>query len=87
VSDRNAPQKHVWRAKIILATTDGWYSPTTTVAAKCRLPYLRNSIRAKTSNAMSLASMTRRVAPPIGPPASTLAEGEDHAAAGQYRGD
>ena len=23
VSDRNAPQKHVWRAKIILATADG----------------------------------------------------------------
>ena len=23
VGDRNAPQKHVWRAKIILATADG----------------------------------------------------------------
>jgi hypothetical protein len=23
VSDRNAPQKHVWRAQIILATADG----------------------------------------------------------------
>ena len=23
VSDRNAPQKHVWRAKIILSTADG----------------------------------------------------------------
>jgi hypothetical protein len=23
VSNRNAPQKHVWRAKIILATADG----------------------------------------------------------------
>ena len=22
--DRNAPQKHVWRAKIILATAEGW---------------------------------------------------------------
>ncbi|HUJ44487.1 MAG TPA: IS630 family transposase, partial [Opitutaceae bacterium] len=23
IGDRNAPQKHVWRAKIILATADG----------------------------------------------------------------
>ena len=25
VGDRNAPQKYVWRAKIILATADGWF--------------------------------------------------------------
>jgi len=24
VSDRNSPQKHVWRAKIVLLTADGW---------------------------------------------------------------
>ncbi len=24
VADRNAPQKHVWRAHIVLLTADGW---------------------------------------------------------------
>jgi hypothetical protein len=35
VSDRSAPQKHVWRAKIILATADG---PALVRSAKAESP-------------------------------------------------
>ena len=34
VSDRNAPQKHVWRAKTILATADGLV-----LSSKVKLPF------------------------------------------------
>ena len=36
VSDRNAPQKHVWRAKIILATADG--CGTSEIMRRCSNP-------------------------------------------------
>ena len=36
VSDRNAPQKHVWRAKIIFATADG--CGTSEIMRRCSNP-------------------------------------------------